>query len=185
MKRAVAIFMLILFAFGTSAYQKKACLPAGREVGRMGDQNISIKSPAFKNMEHLPVKYSRNGKGINPPLIFEKVPATAKSLALIMDDPDAPSGTFDHWLVFNIPPKTKEIKENSVPEGAVSGKNSAGNTRYVSPSPPPGKPHRYIFKLYALDAMLQLNEGAYKSQVEKAMEGHVISQAALTGLYKR
>jgi Raf kinase inhibitor-like YbhB/YbcL family protein len=151
----------------------------------MNAQKVSIKSSAFKNMEPLPVKYSRNGKGINPPLTFENVPANAKSIVLIMDDPDAPSGTFDHWLVFNIPPKTKEIKEDSVPAGAVGGKNSAGTTKYVSPSPPPGKPHRYVFKLYALDALLPLKEGSDKAQIEKAMEGHIISQASLTGLYKR
>ncbi len=178
MKRTVAIFILFLFTFGTSAYHKK-------EVGRMNAQKTSIKSPAFKNMEHLPVKYSRDGKGINPPLIFENVPANAKSIVLIMDDPDAPSGTFDHWLIFNVSPKTKEIKEDSFPAGALTGKNTAGTTRYVSPSPPPGKPHRYVFKLYALDIPLPLKEGADKYQIEKAMEGHIISQASLTGLYKR
>lgn len=151
----------------------------------MNGKMVSVTSPAFKNMGYLPPKFTRDGKGINPDLMFENIPATAKSLALIMDDPDAPYGTFDHWVLYNIPPKTKEIKEGSVPAGAIKGKNTVGTLSYVSPSPPPGKAHRYVFNLYALDSLLPLREGADKAQIEKAMAGHIISQASLTGLYKR
>ena len=151
----------------------------------MDKRNISIKSPAFKNMEYLPVKFTGDGEGVNPTLIFENIPPNAKCLVLIMDDPDTSHGTFNHWLMFNIPPKTKGIKENSTPAGAAMGKNSIGKSDYVPPSPPAGKPHRYIFKLYALDRMLLLKEGASKDSIELAMQGHVISQTNLTGLYKR
>ncbi len=178
MKKILALLLIAVFAAGIAAYAKRG----GR---KMTAYNISIKSPAFKNMGSLPIKYSGDGKGINPPLVFENVPAGSKSLVLIMDDPDAPYGTFDHWLIFNIGPKTREIREGEAPRGAVMGSNSEGNTKYVSPSPPPGKPHRYEFKLYALDTLLALKEGANKDQIEKAMEGHIISKAILTGLYKR
>jgi len=178
MKKTVIMLLIALFATGISAVPKKG-------VKKMLVENISIKSPAFKNMEYLPVKFTGDGAGVNPPLIFEKVPPNAKCLVLIMDDPDAPNGTFDHWLMFNIPPKIKEIKENSTPAGAARGKNSVGKLNYVPPSPPAGKPHRYIFKLYALDRMLNLKEGASKDSIEMAMQGHVIAQTSLTGLYKR
>jgi Raf kinase inhibitor-like YbhB/YbcL family protein len=151
----------------------------------MNGHKISITSPAFKDMGQLPVKYTRDGDGIIPGLRFENIPESAKSLVLIMDDPDAPYGTFDHWLLFNISPKTKEIKEGSAPADAMRGKNSGVTLSYISPSPPPGKAHRYVFKLYALDSLLSLKEGADKTQIEKAMAGHIISQASLTGLYKR
>ena len=185
MKKYVVFLLIALLASGIFAAAKKPRPTAGREVKKMSMQKISIKSPAFKNMEYLPVKYSGDGDGINPPLIFENVPSNAKSLVLIMDDPDAPVGTFDHWLMFNIPPKTKSIKEGEVPAGALKGKNSIEELNYVSPYPPAGKPHRYVFKLYALDTLLALKEGAGKNQIEKAMEGHIISQSSLTGLYKR
>jgi hypothetical protein len=180
MKKCMVMLFIVLLASGISAAPKKVVkkMPAIKH-------EISIKSPAFKEMGYLPAKYTGIGEGINPPLIFENVPASAKSLVLIMDDPDAPYGTFDHWLMFDIPPKTKAVKEGSVPAGAVKGKNSAQDMGYVSPYPPRGKPHRYVFKLYALDTMLKLKEGADKKQIEKAMEGHIISQASLTGLFVR
>jgi hypothetical protein len=178
MKKTVILLVIALLAFGACAATKKG-------VGKMKSQNISIKIPGFGNMEYMPVKFTGDGEGVNPPLIFENIPPNAKCLVLIMDDPDAPISTFNHWLVFNIPPKTKVIKENSVPVGAVMGKNSIGKLDYVPPSPPAGKPHRYVFKLYALDRMLNLKEGASKDSIEMAMQGHVIAQTSLTGSYKR
>jgi len=144
-----------------------------------------IRSPAFKNQAFIPVKYTADGENIIPPLTFENVPAGAKSLALIMEDPDAPRGTFDHWIVFNLPKESRQIREGEVPIKANFGKNSLGETSYVSPSPPPGKIHRYIFNLYALDTLLPLNNGVTKAQVETAMQGHILVQCSLTGLYKR
>ena len=180
MKKCLVMLLIILFASGISAATKKVAkkMPAIK-------QKISIKSPAFKEMEYLPAKYTGIGEGKTPPLVFENVPASAKSLVMTMEDPDAIYGTFDHWLMFNIPPKTKAVKEGGVPSGALMGKNSAQDMGYVSPYPPRGKPHRYVFKLYALDTMLKLNEGADKKQIEKAMEGHIISQASLIGVFVR
>jgi Raf kinase inhibitor-like YbhB/YbcL family protein len=151
----------------------------------MAEQVMAIKSSAFKDMGNIPAKYTDDGNGSNPPLIFENVPVNAKTLAIIMEDPDAPAGTFDHWLVFNIPGATKEIKEGGVPSGAMTGKNSTGQSNYCPPGPPPGKPHRYIFKLYALDGSLFLMEGDDKFRMMSAMEGRIIAQATLTGIYKR
>lgn len=147
--------------------------------------NLVIKSPAFGNQEYIPKRYSGEGEDANPPLIFENVPEGTKSLALIVDDPDAPMGTWDHWIVFNIPSGVREIKEGEVPQGAVLGKNNFGKLEYGGPYPPPGKPHRYFFKLYALDTTLNLRKGVEKKEVEKAMEGHILSQTTLVGLYKR
>lgn len=152
-------------------------------IEQKGD--LAIKSPAFKNQEYIPKKYTGDGRDINPPLIFENVPKGTKSLVLIMDDPDAPMGTWDHWIVFNIPPEVREIKENEVPKGSVLGTNDFRKLEYGGPSPPPGKPHRYFFKLYALDTILNLRQGVRKKEVEKAMQGHVLAQTSLVGLYQR
>ena len=115
----------------------------------MGD--LILKSPAFENGAEIPSRYTCDGENINPTLIIENVPEGVKSLVLIMDDPDATGGaTWDHWLLWNIPPETKEISENSVPAGAIQGKTSWGTNKYGGPCPPKGSsPHRYMFKLYA------------------------------------
>lgn len=153
--------------------------------------NMQISSPAFNNNEMIPDKYTCDGENVNPPLLFNGIPINAQSLILIMDDPDIPDfvkqnmgiEVFDHWLVYNIPTTTKEIKENSTPPGTV-GANSKGENNYTGPCPPDGQ-HRYLFKLYALDKILDLPEGSNKKQVESAMQGHIISQAELIGLYAR
>lgn len=120
---------------------------------------------------------------MSPPLAFESVPADAKSLALILNDPDAPSGDFVHWVVFNIPPDIKGVKEGQTPPGVV-GKNTLGTNTYVSPCPPTGE-HRYTFKLYALDAMIDLSPSATKDDVLEAIRPHVMTQTELIGLYTR
>jgi hypothetical protein len=142
---------------------------------------MKIMSSAFENNTEIPMKYSCGREGINPPLSFQDVPVNAKSLALIMDDPDAPNGTFVHWVLFNIDPKTQEIKENSIPQGALRGKTSAGRFDYVAVCPPSGT-HRYFFKLYALDAVLDLT-GPTKVELEGKMQGHILKEAELIGLY--
>lgn len=144
---------------------------------------MRLASSAFKEGGPIPAKYTCDGSNISPPLHFEDVPAKAKSLVLVMDDPDAPAGTWDHWVVFNIPPATREVKEGHSPPGVV-GKNTRGELAYGGPAPP-DREHRYFFKLYALDAMLALKEGATKAEVEMAMEGHVLAKAQLMGRYKR
>ena len=144
--------------------------------------DLTVKSPAFENNKPIPKKYSCDGEEVNPPLTVEGIPKEAKTLALIVDDPDAPRGTFDHWVVWNIPP-TGAIAENSVP--GTEGVNSAGQYAYVGMCPPSGT-HRYFFKVYALDVKLELKpEQAKKKDLEKAMQGHIVAKGELIGLYRR
>lgn len=172
--------ILIIFRYQSPTNQKT-----------INDNHMQITSSAFNNNEMIPEKYTCDGDNINPPLEFREIPVTAKSLALIMDDPDIPDfvkqnmgiDVFDHWLIYNIPVLTKEIKENSTPPG-LAGANSSGNNNYTGPCPPDSK-HRYLFKLYALDTELDLPAGSNKEQLESAMQGHIISQAELIGLYAR
>ncbi len=142
---------------------------------------MKLSSPAFKNNEYMPKKFSCDGSNINPALTIDNIPANAQSLALIVDDPDAPAGTWVHWVLFDIP-ITDSIGEDSVP--GKQGITTSGAQSYEGPCPPRGT-HRYFFKLYALDTQLNLEKGITKQQLEAAMEGHVLAQAELIGLYKR
>ena len=144
--------------------------------------DISLASAAFESGKQIPKKYTCDGEGINPPLSIEGTPKTAKTLVLTVDDPDAPHGTFDHWVVWNIPALTSRIAENSVP--GKEGANSAGQQGYMGPCPPSGT-HRYFFKVYALDTELNLGSGAKKRDVEKAMQGHILAKGELLGLFHR
>lgn len=146
---------------------------------------MQLSSSAFADQETIPAKYTCEGENINPPLQISEVPEGTQSLVLIVDDPDAPAGTWDHWIVWNIAPNTTEIAENSVPERAEQGTTSFGQPGYGGPCPPPGPAHRYIFKLYALDATLDLTTGADKSDIEQAMADHILAQTQLIGLYQR
>lgn len=143
---------------------------------------LTVTSPAFQPNGKIPRKYSCDGQDINPPLTIEGVPKVSKSLALIIDDPDAPSGTFDHWVVWNIPPSTTTIPENSVP--GIEGLNSARQIGFTGPCPPSGT-HRYFFKVYALDTELSLGRKSTKKQLEKAMQEHLLAKGELIGLYSR
>ncbi|MCL5022771.1 MAG: YbhB/YbcL family Raf kinase inhibitor-like protein [Nitrospirae bacterium] len=147
-------------------------------------ETLRISSPAFENNGSIPGKYTCDGMDVNPPLRIANVPAGARSLALIVDDPDAPRGTWVHWVVWNIGPKTLEIGENTVPKGALQAVNDFKRHQYGGPCPPSGT-HRYFFKLYALDAMLNFSANSGKAGLEKAMEGHIIARAEIVGLYKR
>jgi len=146
--------------------------------------SMKISSNAFENNQEIPGKYTCDGKNINPPLTISDIPATAKSLVLIVDDPDAPVGTWVHWVVFNIPPTTKEITENAVPKNSSQGITSFGKPGYGGPCPPSGT-HRYMFKLYALNGILNLDQHADKKAVEAAMQPYIIDQSQLTGLYSK
>ena len=146
-------------------------------------ETLILTSPSFGNNGNIPSQYTCDGEGVNPALEISGVSENAKSLVLIMDDPDAPSGTWDHWVKFNISTSTKEIKEANEPEG-VSGVGTSGNREYFGPCPP-DREHRYFFKLFSLDKMLELEEGATKKEVEKAMEGHILQRAELIGFYER
>jgi Raf kinase inhibitor-like YbhB/YbcL family protein len=144
---------------------------------------MKIESPAFAAQQKIPKKYTCEGEDHSPPLTFSGVPAQAKSLALIVDDPDAKHGTFDHWIAWNLPPTTNVLAEGAfVPRQGING---FGQKHYRGPCPPPGAPHRYFFKLYALDALLTLPESSSKEDLEKAMEGHILMRAELVGLYQR
>ncbi len=144
---------------------------------------MRVTSPAFKHEGMIPSRYTCDGRDMTPPLRFEDLPKGAASLALVLDDPDAPMGTFDHWVVWNIPPGTTSVEEGREPQG-VQGRTSFGRMGYGGPCPPRGV-HRYFFKLYALDAMLNLPAGSRKRDLEQAMKGHVIEQAVLMCKYSR
>jgi len=143
--------------------------------------NMRITSAAFEHNAFIPVKFTCQGKGVNPPLSIEGAPKETKSLALIVDDPDAPGGDFVHWVVYDAP-VTSRVEENSV--FGKQGVNSLGKSGYVSPCPPTGV-HRYFFKIYALDTLLNLKAGISKSDLESAMAGHILDQAQLVGLYQK
>ncbi|MBW2969794.1 YbhB/YbcL family Raf kinase inhibitor-like protein [Candidatus Woesearchaeota archaeon] len=140
---------------------------------------MKIKS-AFEHKGQIPSEYTCDGQDKIPALEISEVPAEAKSLALIMDDPDAPMRTWDHWIQWNIPPNTKKIDKDI----GTPGKNSWGRTGYGGPCPPSGT-HRYYFKLYALDTMLDLPAGSDKKALESAMKGHILKEAVLMGKYQR
>ena len=146
-------------------------------------------STAFNNEERIPTKYTCDGQNVSPPLQWSAAPQDTKSFALICDDPDAPGGTWVHWVLYNIPGSTRALPE-AIPSDAIladdsrHGKNSWGRLDYGGPCPPSGT-HRYFFNLYALDKMLDLSSGASKDQVRHAMQGHVLAQAQLMGKYSR
>jgi Raf kinase inhibitor-like YbhB/YbcL family protein len=151
----------------------------------MEDQTmIKLTSSAFNDGEMIPRRFTCDGDDINPPLTVSGIPLRAKSLALIVDDPDAPGGTWTHWIVWDIDPATTGIHEGSVPPGAVQGRNDFGRRVYGGPCPPTGV-HRYFFRLYVLDAQVVLNEGASRMELEKAMYGHVLAEVELMGKYQR
>ena len=145
---------------------------------------MQLKSPAFSQNGVVPAKYTCDGQNINPPLQIAETPETTKSLVLICDDPDAPAKTWVHWTAWNIGPETTEVAEGQVPNGAVQGLTDFGEVGYGGPCPPTGT-HRYFFKLYALDTNLALPYQAKKEDLEKAMEGHVIDETQLVGVYSR
>lgn len=149
---------------------------------------MKIESSAFQHNQSIPAKYTCDGQNMNPPLAFLDVPSDAKSLVLIMEDPDvpksiSPDGMWDHWLVWNMPPDTKGIAEGEKPKGVV-GKNTGGQFGYQGPCPP-DRQHRYFFKLYALDTTVTLDLSATKQDIAKAMERHILDKVELIGLYNR
>lgn len=145
---------------------------------------MEISSEVFEPGEDIPVVYSCDGENINPPLHISEVPEEAQSLALIMDDPDAAGGSFAHWVVWNIDPKSADISEGKVPEGAAQGLNGTGLRSYSGPCPPEGV-HRYFFKVYALDTKLNPPEPVTAEDLEDSMDGHILAQAEIYGRYGR
>ena len=146
---------------------------------------MKLSSPAFEDNGRIPEKFTCDAEDVNPELIISEVPDGTASLVLIVDDPDAPAKVWEHWTVWNLPPETSGIGENSVPPGAIQGVNDFNRVEWGGPCPPPGKVHHYRFRLYALDVVLSLGSSSRKSEVEKTMQGHVLGQAVLTGTYQR
>ncbi|MBI2430525.1 MAG: YbhB/YbcL family Raf kinase inhibitor-like protein [Candidatus Levybacteria bacterium] len=145
---------------------------------------MKIISSAFEHNQNIPKKYTCDGENVSPAFSFVDVPKNAKSLVLIVDDPDATISTFVHWIVFNINPAVNEIAENSIPQGGVEGMTDFGKPGYGGACPPSGT-HRYFFKLYALDTTLNLSSNAGKKEIEQAMQNHVLASTELIGLYSR
>lgn len=150
---------------------------------------IRIESPAFKEGGMIPVKYTCDGEDVSPALTWGDLPSGTRSIALISDDPDAPVGTWVHWVLYNLPPDLRALPENVPPDktlenGAVHGTNDFKRPGYGGPCPPGGT-HRYFFKLYALDKKIDLAHGATKAQLAKSMEGHILDSGQLMGKYKR
>jgi Raf kinase inhibitor-like YbhB/YbcL family protein len=163
-----------------------AVLPAANPAER---SPMKIQSSAFSAAQSIPRQFTCEGADRSPALNWSDAPTAAKSFAVIADDPDAPAGTWVHWVIFNLPPAATSLPEG-VPTsdsaaGGMQGRNDFGKIGYGGPCPPPGKPHRYFFKLYALDSTLPLKAGARKQDVERAMQGHILGQAELMGTYQR
>ncbi len=151
---------------------------------------LSLSSIAFQGGERIPVKYTCEGQDVSPPLMWNEPPQGTQSLALILDDPDAPGGVFNHWVLFNILADSRELPEampteSQLSSGVLQGENDFGRIGYGGPCPPPGRTHRYCFTLYALDRALDLKAGVSKKQVLNAMQGHILAQGQLTGTYQR
>jgi Raf kinase inhibitor-like YbhB/YbcL family protein len=151
---------------------------------------INLNSSAFESGDSIPKQFTCDGEDASPPLSWSGVPEGTLSLALILDDPDAPTGIWVHWVLFNIPPSLTSLPTRVQKDAVVDGIGSQGNndsrrTGYSGPCPPRGKPHRYYFKLYALDTTLNIGPGATKTQVEGAMQGHILAQGQIMGTYGR
>lgn len=145
------------------------------------ENSLKVTSPAFKNEGNIPSKYTCEGEGVNPPLHIDHIPKGTKTLVIIVEDPDAPKGTFDHWLAWNIPPENP-VEENRTQ--GISGINGSGKTGYYPPCPPSGS-HRYYFYLFALDSSLDLKPGSDKRELKRAMQSHILAQGCLMGSYQK
>jgi len=188
------IFIGILLSLAFCGNGKQANMKEEQKLAKLEEfqtNKLEISSSAFTEGDTIPVKFTCDGSDVSPVLTWVAPPEGTKSLALICDDPDAPRGTWVHWVLFNIPPIVKSLseaveinKEDSL-KGAVEGLTDFGNNSYGGPCPPRGPAHRYFFKIYALDKRLDLNATATKSDVEKAMKGHILAMGQLMGTYKR
>jgi len=181
--KAVVLAAMLLFCFCKEREQADFESAGGRKM------EIEITSSAFEDGELIPSKYTCDGADVSPPLQWGSVPEGTKSIALISDDPDAPVGTWVHWVIFDIPAETRELEENiphdeTLPNGAIQGTTDFGRIGYGGPCPPSGT-HRYFFKIYALDTKLDLAAGVGKRELLNAMEGHILGEGRLIGRYKR
>jgi Raf kinase inhibitor-like YbhB/YbcL family protein len=177
----LTVILLTVFLLRSPILEKKQ-----RNVSPSRNKtSMKLTSPYFDTNAMIPEKYTCDGENVNPALSFEDVPSEAKSLVLIVEDPDAPSKTWIHWVVYHIDPATKEIAENSVPQGVDLGMTDFGKPSYGGPCPPSGQTHHYYFKLYALDEKLQIEGNPDADAVKSYMMNHILAEAQLVGLYKR
>ncbi len=159
------------------------------EVGCTAENKLIVASPSFSEGGDIPIRFTCDGRNISPELNWSGAPENTKSFVLICDDPDAPAGTWVHWIIFNIAASRHSLAGNIPKQGTsaewVQGRNDFGKPGYGGPCPPPGKAHRYYFRLYALDKLLDLKPGATRSQVDAAMKGHILARGKLMGRYTR
>ena len=186
MSAGYKVVVLISSAFCFSAWPSGK--PYAQEKG--GTMSLQISSTAFSAGETMPKKFTCDGPDVSPQLKWNDPPANTQSIALIMDDPDAPVGTWVHWVLYDLPAATRELsegvpKQEQLSSGARQGRNDFGTIGYNGPCPPPGKPHRYFFKLYSLDSKLDLKAGASKAELERTMKSHILGRAQLIGKYGR
>jgi Raf kinase inhibitor-like YbhB/YbcL family protein len=174
------------WVMGASILLLAGCSKQSASLAPVGgnEMSIQISSPAFKEGENIPRIYTCDDQNVSPPLTWTGVPTNTMSLALIMDDPDAPTGTWVHWVLFNLAARTTNLAQGSHGAG-IEGKNDFNKIGYGGPCPPRGSNHRYYVKVYALDTQLSLKSGATKAQVENAMVGHILAQGQLMGRYRR
>ncbi len=166
------------------------CLVVAAQLWGGFSMSFNLESSAFQDGGEIPKKFTCEGADVSPPLTWGEPPAGTKSLALITDDPDAPAGTWVHWVMYDLEPQARHLQEGVAKSETVSGTgrqglNDFGKTGYGGPCPPPGKPHRYYFKLYAVDTMLNLKARVKKRDVEQAMKGHILAEAQLMGKFRR
>ncbi len=182
MKKKIGVILLALLLLGIGWF----CF--GLKGGVMRAEQLNVTSPSFKESALIPIKYTCQGDDVSPAIQWEPGPKSTKSFVLLADDPDAPKGTWVHWIVFNIPATVTLLPENvsidTIP-GALEGTNSAARVGYMGPCPPDDKAHRYYFKIYALDMLLDFNENITKVDLEKAIDGHVIAQGYIMGRYQK
>jgi Raf kinase inhibitor-like YbhB/YbcL family protein len=190
MKRNIFLFLIVIIFFCSCQNKSSEIVPKEQtRKQERGKTEMKITSRAFKEGEMIPSKYTCDGDNVSPQLMWSGYFADTKSFALIADDPDAPAGVWVHWVIYNIPPSINELTENmpkdkTLDSGVKQGVNDSRKTGYDGPCPPNGI-HRYYFKLYALDILLNKDAGMTKQELLKVMEGHIIAEAQLMGKYKR
>jgi Raf kinase inhibitor-like YbhB/YbcL family protein len=187
-KAAHIVFFILLLTGCHSGGQTTGQQPPSSDTPR--GSVMTLQSPSFSGGGSIPKKYTCEGSDVSPPLQWSDTPTNAQSFALIADDPDAPAGTWTHWIVYDLPGNLRQLpeavpKQATIPGGGSQGVNDFGKIGYGGPCPPPGNPHRYYFRLYALDKKLDLKPGATRQQVVDAMQNHILAQAELMGTYKR
>ena len=183
MRKLLIIFWILLTTLLLAGCQSEGGAEP-LETAVTGAVEIDITSPAFESGDTIPKKYTCDGADISPELAWSGLPDGTQTLALIADDPDAPGKTFVHWVLFNLDPDLDGLPEAAAGFG-LDGGNGFGRTGYGGPCPPNGKPHRYVFKLFALDTALALKPGASRADLDRAMSGHILGQGTLVGIYER